>query len=178
MTQKQNRRVIKNNYVHHQISGYLSVTQYAITTVNERRCLILRFLNEMQAAVSEVEFTVIQLDAEGNIIGKSKIKYENVKIAPRQLYCSEEAVLIKKECTDFVVRIRYIISDDIKYVFKNDHVTAHYDTRGFRHKNKQTFGPQVVAIRKSTFGGGAFFGLMALLSFAISIGALFLASFL
>ncbi len=178
MTQKQNRRVIKNDYVHHQISGYLSVKQYAITTVNDRRCLILRFSNEMQSVISRVEFTVIQLDAEGSVIGKSKIKYENVKIAPRQLYCSEEAVLIKRECADFVVRIRYIISDDIKYVFKKDHVTAHYDTRGFGHKNKQTLGPRIVAIRRSTFGSGAFFGLMALLSFAISIGALFATSFL
>ena len=54
-----------------------------------------------------------------------------------QLYCHDKGIVLNKECTDFEIQIKYIISGKTKYSFKNGLVTDHYDIRGY---NKTDFG--------------------------------------
>ena len=123
--------LMKGVYDHYQLSGYLTVKQYMIVEQDGKRCLLLRFENEMSKTISAFAFDVKQLDAAGNEIGTIKLQYSDLQITGGFLYCPEKGIVIEKNCVDFVIRMRYVICGRIKYRFRKGRATAHYDLRGY-----------------------------------------------
>ena len=167
-----NKRLVKGIYKHNQISGYLSVRQYMVINQNGKRCLILRFENEMAKAVNAVEFSVKRLDADGNLIGDTTVKYDDLSIAPGQFYAPEIGTVIEKECADFIIQMRYVICQKVKYVFRKGMVTAHYNTRGYSEHNCYATEPHSVTVKRKFSTGVGFFRCMALLAFVLAVAAL------
>ena len=165
----------KGVYSHKQVNGYMVVKQFMVVEREEKRCLILRFLNESDFEVNAMIFTVTQRDTAGEIIGTSNIKLTHLSVAAGELFSPESGVIIAPECADFEVEMQTVISGKYRYVFKGRQVTAHYDKRGYEdgvnavhihsHEGKST------AIRKYYTKGRLyrFIAVATLLSVLISI---------
>lgn len=121
----------KGIYSHKQIGGYMTVKQFMVVEREGKRCLILRFLNESSLEVNAIEFTVIQRNTAGEIIGSSKIKHTHLSVGVGELYSPESGAVIKPECADFEIEMNSVVSGKYRYVFKGGQVTAHYDKRGY-----------------------------------------------
>lgn len=180
MINKKNNGMLKGVYKHNQPEGYFSVRHYIIINQKGKRCLLLRFENELSSEVNAVEFRVYQLNGDGEHIGTSTIKYKGLSVQPGQLCSSQDGIVIKNECVDFVVQMRYVISQKTKYVFKKDIVTAHYDRRGYddcvqAYRDGSVYGTRTkVTFRRKIFSGALFFSCMAFLAFVIATAGTFL----
>ena len=169
------RYLSKGVYDHYQSGNFFSVKHYIIVEVEGKRCLLLRFENEMKKTVHAVEFIVRQLDVKGNEIGTSTIKYSGLQVLGGQLYSAEDGIVIENECTDFVVYMKYVICGNTKYVFRKGQITAHYDTRGYGERFFQADKEHKRIVKRAKTVGKGFYGLMTLLSFIIILASLVLA---
>lgn len=169
---KRNRKkyFIKGIYGHPQVSGYFVVKQYMMIEKDDRHCLLLRFENQLKTTVQTVEFTVKQLDADGKSIGKIKIKYTDLSVKAGALYAPEQGIVLQDECVDFVIQMKYVISENVKYLYRKGLVTAHYNPRGFEDiKEESTPSKNKIAIKPKYWGGGKNYRRIALLSLALMI---------
>lgn len=123
----------KGIYSHKQVGGYMTVKQFMVVEREDKRCLILRFLNESSLEVNAMEFTVTQRDTRGEVIGTSKIKHTHLSVGAGELFSPESGVVIKPECADFEVEMQCVVSGKYRYVFRGNQVTAHYDKRGYEN---------------------------------------------
>ena len=121
----------KGVYSHKQIGGYMTVKQFMVVEREGKRCLILRFENESSLEVNAIEFTVIQRNTSGDVIGSSKIKHTHLSVGAGELYSPESGAVIKPECADFEIEMNSVVSGKYRYVFRGGQVTAHYDRRGY-----------------------------------------------
>lgn len=153
---KRNKKnyLIKGIYGHPQIGGYFVVKQYMMLEQNGKHCLLLRFQNELKTTVQAVEFVLKQLDSAGKTLGRVKITYSDLSIRGGELYAPEQGIVIHDDCVDVIVQMRYVISENIKYLYRKGIVTAHYSTRGFEEQ-KTDSAPQRnrVQIKRSYAAG-------------------------
>ncbi|MBO7250966.1 MAG: hypothetical protein J6V42_06805 [Clostridia bacterium] len=128
---KESNYLSKGLYSHFQIRGYLAVKQYMIIEQGGKHCLLLRFENEMKRKINTIEFTLKQIDSHKNLIKSVTVNYKDLNITPGGLYSTKAGIVLEDNCEDFIIQMRYLISDNIKYVFKKDFVTEHYDVSGY-----------------------------------------------
>lgn len=174
MKQQKQTFMIKGLYSHAQTHGYFTVKEYIMMEREGKHCLLVRFENELQRTVNEMNFTVKQYNAAGKMIGKVKIHYSDLQIAPGQKYCTQQGIVIDAECVDCVVQIHYLVGEGVKYVFRRGMVTEHYDPRGYERKKPYHSSRSHVTIRRKYRGGGKIFGWIAFLAFALTIAFLVL----
>ena len=88
MKKKKENYLVKGVYDRPQTRGAFAVKQYMLIEQDGKHCLLLKFENESDMPISEAEFTVCQLDADGNEIGNIDICYRDIFIEPRCTYCA------------------------------------------------------------------------------------------
>ena len=164
--------LIKGLYAHPQTHGYFTVKEYIMLEREGKHCLLVRFENEMKSEVSELVFTVKQINAAGKVIGKLKLRYSDLRILPGQRYCTEQGIVLNEECVDCVIQVKYLIVSNVKYVFKRGMVTKHYDPRGYEKPTQKRKRKSHVTVRRRYMGGGSYFGWIAFLSFLLMIGVI------
>ena len=69
-----NQLISKGEYKHYQIDNFISVKQYMFLRSNGKKCLTLRYKNDLGYKVNGFKFLLIQIDVNGNVIAKKKIK--------------------------------------------------------------------------------------------------------
>ena len=161
--------MIKGIYTHAQIHGYFTVKEYIMLEQEGKHCLLVRFENEMNITVNEMDFVVKQYNAAGKLLGKVKIHYSDLEIKSGELYCTEQGIVINEECVDCVVQIKYLIGDNVKYVFKKGWVTEHYDPRGYEQRAHVHPRKSHVTVRRKNMGEGKYFNWIAFLSFVLTL---------
>lgn len=161
----------KGVYNHFQISGYLSVKQYMIIEYEGKRCLLLRFENEMKSRISAVKFTLEQRDSSNKTIKRVNVSYKNLNIGWGSLYSPEEGIVLEDDCENFIVHMRYIISGNIKYVFKKGLVTEHYDPRGYDNYPPSFKSECNMSVKNSFLKKRKGYGWIAFLSFILLLVA-------
>lgn len=167
---KKNNSLIKGVYGHPQVSGYFVVKQYMVLEQDGKRCLLLRFVNELTTTIQTVEFTVKQFNAAGKSIGKLKIKYTGLSVKGGELYVPEQGIVIQDECVDFAIQMKYIISENVKYLYKKGIVTSHYNPRGFEEKQaKVSASKNKVGTKRRYWGGGKIYVGIAWISFVLML---------
>lgn len=169
---QKNKKLVKGLYEHEQIGGYLSVRQFMVINQYGKRCLLLRFENETSKMVNAFEFTVKRLDAEGNVIGSTTVCHDRLSIKAGEFYAPESGIVIESDCVDFVVQMRYVISQNIKYIYRKGMVTAHYDPRGFTDDGTTDNRPHTVSVKRKYSASVGFFRWMAFLAFILGAAAL------
>lgn len=143
----------KGLYNHPKIPGYLSVGQFIFTRKEGKKCLLLRFVNEAEFRIDGVEFTVIQLDLYGKKIGRTKIKYTDINVAPDSTFAPERGIIVSEKCVDFYVQMRSVSSRSYRYVFKNGEVASCYEPYADEEPEyRESGGERTVKAR--FFGGG------------------------
>ena len=122
----QRQYISKGVYEHSQISDLVSVKEYIFVRHNEKKCLTLRFLNELDYVVNAMEFSVVQMDASKKILKTSKIKYTGLNFVPGTTYVDPALIVVDEYCADFRIVFTEIRSERYKYTVRNGRFTVDY----------------------------------------------------
>lgn len=169
---KNNSYLEKGFYSHPQIRGYMFLKQFMLIRKASKRCLLFRFENESALEFKAMELTLVQLDAEGNVIEKSKVKYKGLHVRPGALFCPESGVVVSEDCVDFKIKVTSLISGRYKYTPKNGDMVAHYDTRGYSDRKRAKLSDEGLEIESRNPLKGKFYGFMAFIAILLIFSAL------
>ena len=122
----QRQYISKGFYERAQISDLVSVKEYIFVRHNEKKCLMLRFSNELNYVVNVMEFSVVQIDAAGKILETTKIKYSDLNFMPGTTYVDSSMIVVNEFCADFRIVFTEIISGRYKYTVRNGRYTVDY----------------------------------------------------
>lgn len=162
MMDKQNtdiQIISKGEYKHYQIDNFISVKQYMFLRNNGKKCLTLRYTNSLEHKVNGFKFLLVQIDVNGKVISKKKIKINNIVFHKDSDYTCNKGIVVDEKCVDFKVQMLCVYSDRYRYKLKNDSVAIYYvahkgwkyeeDAAGnieFKSKSKTGFKPFSVRI--------------------------------
>ena len=121
--------ISKGIYGFSQIGGFISVKNYIFMHYGEKICLALRFSNDTDHTFDSMHFCVIQLDALGEVIGRTRVRYENMGFKPGTTYVAENAIEVDSKCVDFKVQIYEAHSGFYRYVPRNRRAVIYYDRK-------------------------------------------------
>ncbi len=104
-------------YTHSQIEGLLRVREYLITDIGGRRCLLLRWVREMDADIDGMTYAVVQLDAAGRELNRRIITHERADIpTPRGgIFAPERGIPADSRCADVRVYLLEVRSGEYIY---------------------------------------------------------------
>ncbi len=161
----QRQYISKGVYEHPQISDLVSVKEYIFVRRNEKKCLTLRFLNELNYVVNAMEFSVVQMDASGKILETSTIKYNGLNFMPGTTYVDPTMVEVDEYCADFRIVFTKIMSGRYKYTVRNGRFTVDYVKADEKiiNKGQRTDPIAEFSIRPRRFGRPRLSALVATL---------------
>lgn len=119
-------QTVKGIYRYPQINGFISVRNYMFAWQDDKRCLLLRFVNNFDQVIDSFEFTVTQLDVHGNVIKSLPIKYKKLGFRPGALYSSNKGIVVDDACADFKISFDKVRSGDYTYRVVDNKVVAYY----------------------------------------------------
>ena len=123
-----NEQIIsKGIYGFSQIGGFISVKNYIFMHQGEKICLAIRFSNDTDYVFDSMSFCVIQLDALGEVIDRTRVEYTDMDFKPGTTYVSKNAVVVDSKCVDFKLQIYEAYSGFYKYVPRNRRTVIYYD---------------------------------------------------
>lgn len=118
--------ISKGFYSHSQIEGFVSVKNYIFVRNDHGKYLLLRFTNLSDFLVNSMEFTLIQMDRAGEILEKTKIRYDDLVFAPGRTFTPSEGIPVNEFCADFKLQFSSITSGDYLYRVQGKEVTVLY----------------------------------------------------
>ena len=157
----------KGYYNHPQVSGYVSAKQFMLVRRNSKRCLLLRFENESALEFKSMEFMLIQRDANGGVIEKSKVKYNDMRIRPESIFSPPSGIAVSEDCVDFEIKMISLISGPYKYTFKKGRAVCRYDTRGYGEPKSARGESGEVSVRSQRRSNAKFYGFIAFIAFVM-----------
>lgn len=159
----QQQYISKGLYEHPQISDLVSVKEYIFVRHNEKKCLALRFSNELDYVVNSMAFSVVQMDASGKVLETSKIKYNGLNFLPGTTYVDLTMIVVDEYCADFRIVFTEIMSDRYKYTVRNGGFTVDYLKADEKIiSNGQKANPIIeFSIRERVFGSPRVAGFIA-----------------
>lgn len=152
----------KGPYLHNRSGAFIEVKNFILAEKSGKRYLLLQLVNKSEVEVSSIKFSLVQLDAAGNVIAKNSYRY-NVKMEYEKDFALESGLVIKDECVDFRIQMIYAVSGDYKYFFRNGESVQSYDPRGYSEKRFAS-GTQELIVRRRYARSGALNGFIAALS--------------
>jgi len=121
-----NQYISKGFYKYSQIGNFISVKNYIFIRHNNKKCLLLRFLNETEYPINSFEYTVVQMDASGKILAKTKMSHRSISLDPGKTYTLSHAIVVDEYCSDFKILFSEVYSENYKYHVRDGEVIAHY----------------------------------------------------
>ncbi len=117
--------ITKGMYKHAQTLGFVSAKQYIFFNKNNKRCLSLRFSNDMDVAIDGINFTIAELDANGKLIRNSKAHFSGT-VLPGRMFAPDDAVVVDPKCCDFKVTVDKVVSRNYEYTSIDGKVFVRY----------------------------------------------------
>ena len=145
-----NQLISKGEYKHYQIDNFISVKQYMFLRSNGKKCLTLRYKNDLGYKVNGFKFLLIQIDVNGNVIAKKKIKINNIGFYKGATYTCNKGIIVDEKCVDFKVQMLCVYSDRYRYKLKNDKVAIYYVTHKSWSHDSETERPNSLKVRQKT----------------------------
>lgn len=130
------QHIAKGFYQYSQLNRFISVKDYIFSRVENKKCLLIRFSNDMDYPVDSMTFTVVELNGSGKKIAEKKITYEGIRIDAGATYVSERGIVVENDCRDFKIYFSCVRSGKYKYVVKNGEVSVLYDQNPPKVKKK------------------------------------------
>ena len=125
-----NEQIIsKGVYGFSQINDFISVKNYIFMHRGEKICLAIRFSNDTDYVFDSMAFYVIQLDALGKVIGKTRVEYTDMRFKPGTTYTQNRGIIVENQCVDFKIQFCEAYSSYYRYVVKNRRVVVYYDRK-------------------------------------------------
>jgi len=108
------------------MNDFISVRNYIFTWQNEKRCLLLRFVNNFDQEINELDFTITQLDVNGKPIKSVSVNHKKLNIKPGALYVPNKGILVEDGCADFKIAFDKVRSGDYTYRVVDRQLVAYY----------------------------------------------------
>jgi hypothetical protein len=172
--------ISKGVYRFSQPDGFIHIKNYIFMNVDGNICIAARFENNTDIAFDSFCFSVIQLNADGREIGRTRVEYKDISFAPGSTYSPSEAVIVDRKCVDFKVQFYYATSGCYRYVVRRRRVSVYYDRKlagisSATQEKKHTLRADYEIERKYVKTGlMRFCAIMALLIIIASAAALLL----
>ncbi len=116
----------KGFYQYAQIGNPVSVKDYIFIRKDNKKCLLMRFTNNLEYLVNAMEFTVVQMDSAGNILENTKIQYRDILFVPGGTYAQPAGIVVKESCSDFKVIFSKIESGRYAYTASGGYPIVRY----------------------------------------------------
>lgn len=120
------QRISKGYYQYSQVNNFITVKNYMFLRDNDKKCLLIRFVNDSDFVVDSMEYVVVQLGVGGEIIKRSEVVCKKMKLAPGEIYASDDALVVDDYCSDFKVVFSTVRSGDYVYTVREGRVVADY----------------------------------------------------
>ena len=120
------QRISKGFYQYSQVNNFITVKNYMFIRENDKKCLLIRFVNDSDFVVDSMEYVVVQLGVGGEIIKKSEVICKNMKLAPNEIYAPDDALVVDDYCSDFKVVFSCVKSGDYVYTVREGRVVVDY----------------------------------------------------
>lgn len=140
-------QTVKGIYNYPQLNNFISVRNYMYIWQNGKKCLILRFFNGFSQEINEFEYTVTQIDINGNIIKQSDLLKKNICISPGAMYSPNIGLLVEEACVDFKLSFKSVRSGKYTYRVFDDTIEAFYPLppKKFLEKTKRSVNEEAVS---------------------------------
>ncbi len=119
--------ISKGVYLHPQTAGFVTVKQYIFLRKKGKKCLLIKFSNGCDFKISAMKFTVIQLDAAGELIKKTPVSYNTLSVLQGRDFSVNSGIIVDEKCCDFKVVFDEVFSGYFKYVIRNGAPVAYYE---------------------------------------------------
>ena len=124
---KEDKLISKSEYSAPQVGNFILAKQYMLYRYQGRKCLLIRFANESEFTVDSFEFTLIQLDSKGAIIGEVKSSCDNLHFEPGTMYAMDKGIVVDDRCVDCRIQLTSAISGKYLYrVNRGRSLSIHY----------------------------------------------------
>lgn len=127
----------KGLYHHPQPAGFVSLKQYMIIESDKKKCLLLRFLNELPLLVSAMEFKLTQLDSSGNVLDSTNVRVDSMSTPQNCTFALRTGIVLHKDCMDFTVTVLWAFSDGYRYVLRHGAPMPIYDISHETQKSRK-----------------------------------------
>lgn len=118
--------ISKGVYQHPQIGNFVSVKNYIFIRKDEKKHLLLRFSNDFDYAVNSMTYMLVQTDAVGKVLARTKITHKNLTFRSGSMFVPEEPICVDEYCSDFKIVFTEVISGFYRYEVHPDMITVHY----------------------------------------------------
>ncbi|MBQ8350607.1 MAG: hypothetical protein IJY20_01000 [Clostridia bacterium] len=123
----------KGFYRYAQNSEFVSVKQYMFVRARGKKCLLLRFSNDMGYDVTLLRFTLVQLNADGDVIQRTPLCYNSLHVNAGTAFATQRAIVVDEACTDFKIIFHEVGSGCYRYVVKDGNVMVYYQAETADH---------------------------------------------
>ena len=128
-----NKVLARGMYRHDQRESFVSVREYMFIRKKDKKCLVLRFFNETEDTLDSIEYTLNQLDLDGQVIDTNVITHSNFRAAPGRLFTPKIALVLNDDCVDFRIEITKAMAGMYMYHLRGDSVVVDYGAKDFLH---------------------------------------------
>ena len=118
--------ISKGYYRYSQIHPFVSVTNYIFLHQENKKCLLLRFSNDLRDTVRAMSFTLLQKDTAGRVVEKHEMTYRGLSFAPGSNYAMEQGIVVRDSCNDFEVQMHWVDSGAYRYTARNGKIVVTY----------------------------------------------------
>jgi len=165
--------ITKGVYGFSQISDFISVKDYIFMNSEDKFCLAVRFSNETEYAFDSMTFSIIQLDANGKVLGKTRVEYTDMDFMPGSTYAADRGIVVDSKCVDFKIQFYEAYSSYYRYLVRNRRVIVYYDRkkaeRFITQQNKTQAAPSLT-VKKKEYGKARLSAFIAFLALLIAAG--------
>lgn len=118
--------ISKGYYKYSQMHHFVSVKNYIFVHENNKKCLLLRFSNDFGYKVDAITFTLIQMNAIGEILGQSEVELHDMNLLPGGMYTPKQGMVVSDNCNDFKIEIKEVFSSHYRYTVRNRMIITEY----------------------------------------------------
>ena len=118
--------ISKGYYKYSQMHHFISVKNYIFVHQGNKKCLLLRFSNDFDHTVDAMAFTVVQMNAVGQILDQTPVELQCMNLAPGGMYTPDQGIIVNDNCNDFKIVINEVFSEHYRYTIRNQTLVTEY----------------------------------------------------
>jgi len=157
----------KGFYQYAQLNRFVTVKNYIFLRENGKKCLLLRFYNDMDYTVDRMEFTVVQMDAAGKVLERTPVVCKKLKFWSGSTYTMKDAIIVQELCNDFKIVFDEVRSDRYTYYVKDGKPVAYFDVPQKKELQggvyASDFDDDCLEVKKKKYGRSAIAAWLAVL---------------
>ena len=157
----------KGFYQYAQLSQFITVKNYIFVRQNGKKCLLLRFYNDMDYTVDAIYFTIVQMDAAGKELERTSIACERLSFRSGSNHTLKNAIVVEELCNDFKIVFDEVHAGRYSYVVKDGKAVAYFNAeqkkKPRRMEDDGDSSDDAFTVKKKKYGRPAIAAFLAVL---------------